>query len=294
MSIDLSAASEATTFEQLEVLWNKEEGTAWCYWDPAPRPCFNAEVLAGIRHLREQLPVQQIHDQADAGKPCFLVFGSKTPGTYNLGGDLSLFKQLIKARDRKRLEEYALACIDAVHLAHTGADLPLTSIGLVQGTALGGGMEAALACNMIVAERGVQMGLPEVMFNLFPGMGAYSFLSRRLGAAETERVILSGKTWSSEELHELGVVDLLADPGHGEDMVREYIAERRRRSPNAMVALQSVRQAMNPVTYEELEKITQIWVDAAMRLNDRDLKIMDRLVRSQDRIGRRLMMARAS
>ena len=77
-------------------------------------------------------------------------------------------------------------------------------------------------------------------------------------------------------------------------MVREYIAERRRRSPNAMVALQSVRQAMNPVTYEELEKITQIWVDAAMRLNDRDLKIMDRLVRSQDRIGRRLMMVRAS
>ena len=55
-----------------------------------------------------------------------------------------------------------------------------------------------------------------------------------------------------------------------------------------------MRQAINPVTYEELEKITQIWVDAAMRLNDRDLKIMDRLVRSQDRIGRRLMMVRAS
>ncbi len=294
MSIDLSAASEATPFEQLEVVWNREEGTAWCYWDPAPRPCFNAEVLAGIKHLPEQLPIQEVQDQAAAGKPCFLVFGSKTPGTYNLGGDLALFKQLIKARDRERLEQYALACIDAVHLAHTGAGLPFTSIGLVQGTALGGGMEAALACNMIVAERGVQMGLPEVMFNLFPGMGAYSFLSRRLGPAETERVILSGKAWRSEELHELGIIDVLAEPGHGEDVVREYIAQRRRRSPNAMVALQSVRQAIDPVTYDELEKITQIWVDAAMRLNDRDLKIMDRLVRSQDRVGRQQMMARAS
>ena len=294
MSIDLSAASEATTFEQLEVVWNREEGTAWCYWNPAPRPCFNAEVLDGITHLRERLPILEIEDEAAAGRPCFLVFGSRVPGTYNLGGDLALFRQLIKARDRERLEQYALACIDAVYLAHTGADLPFTSIGLVQGTALGGGMEAALACNMIVAERGVQMGLPEVMFNLFPGMGAYSFLSRRLGPAETERVILSGKTWRSEELHELGIVDVLADPGHGEDVVREYIAERRRRSPNAMVALQSVRQAINPVTYDELEKITQIWVDAAMRLNDRDLKIMDRLVRSQDRVGRQETMARAS
>ena len=44
-------------------------------------------------------------------------------------------------------------------------------------------------------------------------MGAYSFLSRRLGPAETERVIPSGKIWRAEELHELGVVDRLAEPG---------------------------------------------------------------------------------
>jgi DSF synthase len=242
-------------------------------------------VLAGITGLKESLPTQQIHEEADAGRPCFLVFGSKVPGTYNLGGDLALFRQLIKAKDRDRLEAYALACIDAVHLAHTCASLPMTSIALVQGTALGGGMEAALACNIIVAERGVQMGLPEVIFNLFPGMGAYSFLSRRLGPAETERVILSGKTWQAEELHELGVIDIIAEPGEGETVVRNYIAERRRRSPNAMVALQSVRQTVNPVTHEELENITQIWVDAALRLNERDLKIMDRLVRSQNKVG---------
>ena len=285
MSIDMSAAATLNCTEQFAVDWNKDEGTARCYWNPLPRPCFNADVLAGITGLKESLPTQQIHEEADAGRPCFLIFGSKVPGTYNLGGDLALFKQLIKAKDRDRLEAYALACIDAVHLAHTCASLPMTSIALVQGTALGGGMEAALACNIIVAERGVQMGLPEVIFNLFPGMGAYSFLSRRLGPAETERVILSGKTWQAEELHELGVIDIIAEPGEGETVVRNYIAERRRRSPNAMVALQSVRQTVNPVTYEELENITQIWVDAALRLNERDLKIMDRLVRSQNKVG---------
>lgn len=286
MSIDTSAATEITLFEQLEVDWNESEGTVWCHWRPHPRPCFNTDLLAEISTLPSRLPVDEIEAAANAGQPCFFVVGSRTPGVFNLGGDLALFKRLIKARDRVGLEHYALSCIDAVHLAHTSAGLPMTSIGLVQGTALGGGMEAALACNVIVAERGSQMGLPEVMFNLFPGMGAYSFLSRRLGPTETERVILSGKIWQAEELHELGVVDHLAEPGEGEQMVRDYIAERRRRSPNAMVAMQAVRQVTNPVTYEELERVTQIWVDAALRLNDRDLKIMDRLVRSQDKSGR--------
>ena len=294
MPIELSAATRAETFEQLEVVWNKDEGTAWCHWNPAPRPCFNAELLGEIKNLPDRLPGDEIRAQAAAGKPCFMVIGSSTPGTYNLGGDLALFKQLIKARDRERLTDYAMACIDAVYIGHSGAGLPLTSIALVQGTALGGGMEAALACNVIVAERGVQMGLPEVMFNLFPGMGAYSFLSRRLGATETERVILSGKTWRAEELHELGIVDILADPGQGEAAVRDYIAQRRHRSPNVMVALQAVRQAVNPVSYEELAEVTRVWVDAAMRLNDRDLKIMDRLVRSQNRVSAHAPVANAN
>ncbi|MDJ0741368.1 MAG: crotonase/enoyl-CoA hydratase family protein [Gammaproteobacteria bacterium] len=293
MAIDLSAATEVKTHEQLELVWSRDDGTAWVYWNPLPRPCFNTELLSAISELPQRMPGAEIHEQAAAGKPCFMVVGSRTPGAFNLGGDLALFKRLIKARDRAALEAYALACIDAVYFAHTVADLPMTSIGLVQGTALGGGLEAALACNKIVAERGVQMGLPEVMFNLFPGMGAYSFLARRLGPAETERVILSGKTWRAEELHELGVVDILADPGTGEDVVREYIAERRRRSPNAVVAMQQVNRTVNPVTYDELEKVTQVWVDSAMRLNDRDLKIMDRLVRSQDRVGRGQPVANA-
>lgn len=51
------------------------------------------------------------------------------------------------------------------------------------------------------------------------------------------------------------------------------------------MAMQRVRKAVDPVTHEELEEIAMIWVDAALKLRDRDLRIMDRLVRSQNRIG---------
>jgi len=283
MSCDLSFVNKIKTFQQLEVEWECDEGTVWCYMMPQPRPCFTPQLLDEIKQLPALLQDGEFGPMGATGKPQFLVYGSRLPGIFNLGGDLSLFRELIDARDRNGLEAYARACIDVSYQVSRGFGLPLTTISLIQGTALGGGMEGALAANIIVAERGVQMGLPEVLFNLFPGMGAYSFLSRRLGPSEAERVILSGKTWRSEELHELGVIDLLAAPGEGMETVRSYINERQNRSPNTMLAMQQVRKVVNPVTYEELEEIALIWVDAALRLTKRDLKIMDRLVRSQNR-----------
>ena len=74
------------------------------------------------------------------------------------------------------------------------------SIALVQGDALGGGFEAALSCHTIVAEEGVQMGLPEVLFDLFPGMGAYSFLCKRIAPRMAEKLMLEGSVYTSEEL----------------------------------------------------------------------------------------------
>lgn len=294
MSVTASSANQLDAFEQLEIEWEPDEGTLWCYMAPKPRQCFTPRLLDEIKRVPSFLKHIGIDAQASIQQPVFIVFASRVPGTFNLGGDLNLFRTLINGRNRKGLELYARSCIEAVYKVSTGYGLPVTTISLVQGTALGGGMEGAMAANMMVAERGVQMGLPEVLFNLFPGMGAYSFLSRRLGAAETERVILSGRTWSTEELHELGIVDLLAEPGQGQRAVREYIAERRRRSPNTMMALQRVRQAVQPVSFQELEDVAMIWVDAAMQLSERDLKIMDRLIRSQNRAGIPQKFAHAS
>jgi DSF synthase len=261
--------------------------------NPNPRPCFNAGLLDEVIGLKHAIHRAGISRQTLMARPHFVVFASSVPGVFNLGGDLNLFRTLIAQRDRSGLETYARACIDASYAVSSGWDLPLTTISLVQGTALGGGMEGALAANVVVAERGVQMGLPEVLFNLFPGMGAFSFLSRRVGPNEAERLILSGKTWQSEELRELGLIDILAEPGYGETVVREYIAQRQRRSPNAMLAMQRVRKAVNPVSYDELEEVAMIWVDAALQLTRRDLRVMERLVNSQNRLSAEPGLAKA-
>jgi len=202
---------------------------------------------------------------------------------FNLGGEISLFRQLIRDRDRVGLLNYATMCVDALILRIHHFDLPVTTITLVQGDALGGGFEAALTSDIIVAEKRSTLGFPEILFNLFPGMGAYSLLGRKVGSAMAEKIILSGKMYKAEELYEMGVIDVLAENGDGENALYEYIRKQERRA-NGYQAVQRARHRFNPVTHQELQDITTIWVDAALKLTEKDLKVMDRLVRSQEKL----------
>jgi DSF synthase len=213
----------------------------------------------------------------------FVVWGSRIAGVYNLGGDLGWFVQLIRARDREALKHYAVACIDVVYPNSVNLDSPLTTVAMVQGAALGGGFEAAISSSVVVAEKGAQLGLPEIMFNLFPGMGAYSFLARRMPAIEAERMILSGDVWTAEQLYARGVVDVLAETGGAEGAVRSYV-QRQQRIGNGTAGVLRARQRVSPISYGELFDIALMWVECAMRLTDKDLRVMERLIRAQDRL----------
>jgi DSF synthase len=162
-------------------------------------------------------------------------------------------------------------------------NLPIITIGLVQGNALGGGFEGLLSFDVIVAERGTKFGFPEILFGLFPGMGAYSFLARRLGTIKAQEMILEGRMYSAEEMHALGIVHILVEEGQGEAAVRGYISRNCRRR-NGQQAIYQAARAVNRISLEELEEIVMVWAAAAMNLNERDLSIMERLVKAQDRL----------
>ena len=199
---------------------------------------------------------------------------------------------MIRAGAAEELRSYAYACVDAVYQNLTKMELPLLTIALVQGDALGGGFESALTNDVIIAERGSQMGLPEVLFNMFPGMGAYSLLCRRLDGVRAQQMILSGRLYEAPELEELGLVDLVVDQGDGPAAVREYL-ERNRRRHSTLLALSRVGQRCQPVTYEELIDVTDVWVETALGLDEADLRRMEHLVRLRsgampERVRRRL------
>ena len=247
--------------------------------------CYSPALLKAMCAHDERLAANRGRVEVDGElrEVNYYVTGSRTPGVFNLGGDLSLFVLLIKARDRHALAHYAKLCIDVQYPRSQSFFSPtLTSIALVQGDALGGGFECALASDVIVAEESAQLGFPEILFNLFPGMGACSLLERRIGLRAAEELILSGKMLPAYKLHEMGVVDVLAPNGQGEAAVRDWIAANGKRR-NGMQAVFRARQFVRPITRAELDGIVELWVDAAMRLGERELKMMSRLARAQSR-----------
>jgi DSF synthase len=269
---------------QLSASFDKTTGAMWSRWLADPRPCFNPKLLADIRTYYEFLAQTDGHLECagDDHRIEYVVLASGMPGVFNLGGDLELFKQLIAAQDRAGLQRYGRACIDVLYRNYVAHDIGgLTTVSLVQGECLGGGFEAALSSDVIIAEKSSRFGFPEILFNLFPGMGAYSFLDRKIGQKGAEALLTSGKVYTADEMHAAGIVDVVADDGEGEEAVQALI-KRRSRSRNGLAALAATRRRVHAITFDELLDVVQIWVDAALRINVRDLKLMQRLVSRQN------------
>jgi DSF synthase len=269
-------------YSQLTTHYDAKYKAGWYYMNAKPRPCFTSVLLDELNDYAADIKLQMKNTGQE--KYDYLILCSNVDNVFNLGGDLAVFLELIKNKNYNGLLEYATKCIDVLYHNMTHLDSELTTIALVQGDALGGGFEGALASNVLIAERGTKLGLPEVLFNLFPGMGAYSLLSRKVGSAKAEEIILSGKLYLAEELYELGIVDILAEKGQGEEAVYQYINNANRKS-NSFQAMRKVKDVCNSIDYKELIDITKIWVDAALKLTTKDLRMMDRLVTRQSAIN---------
>ena len=271
-----------TGFENLDIVLDTGRRTLWNYMRPTNGlGCFTLELLHDMKAMHRAIrELDKATRRAGSDPLLYVVSASRIPGIYNLGGDLALFAQKIRQRERSIMRAYAHACIDVVNSNSIAFDLPLVTIGLIQGDALGGGFECALSYDVIVAERSAKIGLPEVLFNLFPGMGAYSFLSRRLDPMRAEKMILSGRIYTAEELHEMGVVDVLAEDGEGEYAVQAYI-DRNTRKHNAYSAVYAARRRVRPISEGELRDVVDIWVEAALNLTGPDLRKMERLATAQ-------------
>jgi DSF synthase len=271
-------------FSQIETRFDSEYGVLWGFMNPKPRPTFNTLLLSEAREFARNISDSGgvLLDRGQEHAINYVIEASKVPGVYNLGGDLALFRDAIARQDRELLLSYGRACIDNVFGWATCFGLPLTTIALVEGDAMGGGFESALSASVLIAEESARLGFPEILFNLFPGMGAYSLLSRKVGRRLTEEMINSGNLYTGRQLYDMGVVDVVAPDGAGEAAVYSYI-KKHAKAANGRRAVEAARREVTPLSYDELSRVVTVWVDAALRLTERDVRMMERLVRAQNR-----------
>lgn len=283
--VDFPVLANPNTLKQIDVEFDLSTSTMYWWMRPSPRPCFNPQFLEESADFERRIEQHQgwINFGGAQRKIENAVYGSSVPGVFNLGGDLSMFIQAILRKDRTILSHYGNLCVDNMFRRIVGYNAEIATYSLVQGKAFGGGFECALASDFIIAERSATMSFPEVLFNMFPGMGALSLLARRVGMRTAEEVIMSGKVYSAKEMHDLGVVDELTEDGMGRETAQLLIKSRQRRR-NSYRAMTLAKRQFQPVTHSEMRAVVEVWVDAALRLETRDLRMMARLVKAQDRL----------
>ena len=273
------------TFSTIRVESAPDGNSHWMYMhnDAASgsRPCFRSDLLDEMWSFTSSITLRESERQV--GRLRHFVLASSA-NAFNLGGDLDLFSKLIRSNDREHLLAYARRCIDGVYTLHTGLGGDVRTIALLQGDALGGGLEMALACHTIVAEEGVQMGFPEPLFGLFPGMGAFPLLARRMPPHAVRDMMLDGTTYSSQQLHGMGVVDVLVPRGDGVRAVQDLI-RRQQRNLAARFAVDRLAAVTHPLSRDALIQGVDIWVQTAMQLDERHLRTMERLIRAQQRLA---------
>lgn len=269
--------------QTLDVRFDPASRTVWCSMRHENSVSWTKPLLRELNALNADIRALYAGAQFDDPPVKFFVGGSLRPGVFNLGGDLSFFLDRVRARDAEGLRDYAYACVEAIYNNYNGFNSPVVTIALLEGDALGGGLEAALSCQYVIAERGVDLGFPEALFHTFPGMGAYSLLSRRLDASRAEKLILGGRMFKSEDFYEMGLVDVLVEKGEGRARTRAFIAENSRRH-GLLGAIGKVRRRVAPLPLQELRDVTDIWVNSVMNLAPINLRKMEMLAQSQDRL----------
>ena len=272
---DCHPFTAAGNLKQLSAFYEEGRRVMWMMLRAQPRPCFNHELIDEIMTLARAAK--------DSGLPIdFWVTGSLVPQIYNVGGDLNFFAEAIRTGKREALRAYARACVDCVHAATRGFDTGAISLAMIEGTALGGGFEAALAHHFVLAQNTARMGFPEMAFNLFPGMGGYSLVARRSGMKLAEELISTGESHTAEWFHGKGLVDVLFEPGDAYKATRTFIDVMRPKL-NGMRAMLRARQRVLSLSRSELMDITEDWVEAAFSIDPKDRAYMERLVMAQNR-----------
>ena len=262
-------------YKYLRLEWTAELGMLRVRTCVKPIQCYS---LAGLTEMQRVLD-----DIAEnPGLVRHLVLSSDVTGVFNFGGDLALFVLLVRAQDLDSLKMYGRRCIDLVWWLEHAAQRGVHTTVLVQGDTLGGGLESVLPFHTVIFERTAQAGFPEVLFNLFPGMGAWPLTIRKAGFAVAKDMILSGRLYTADQLLRRSLVDAVVDDGTGEQAVLEVVRSVEPKLRGTLAAL-SAQRMVAPVTYESLLEVVELWAESAMSLTTRDLRLMERLARAQVR-----------
>jgi len=135
---------------------------------------------------------------------------------------------------------------------------PLTTIAAVHGVTFGGGLELALTCDLIIADKTARFCFPELRLGLIPGFGGIPRLKRDLANAVVRDLLLTGRSFNATKAQQIGLVSQVVGEGHGLRVARATAAQLAKFDRRATVA---AKEFIKPIPYDELRREIEIFCD---------------------------------
>ena len=180
------------------------------------------------------------------------IITSARPGGFSVGGDLKeLYNNALNLSPKKRVAGLR-KFIERIHKVADAIDAaPFVTLAAVHGLCMGGGLELALLCDLIVADKMARFGFPELRLGFIPGFGGIPRLRRDVGNSFIRDLLFTGRTVKAEAAQQAGLITHLAGEGYALQVARSMAQQITKFDPEARVA---AKKFIKPIPYQELRQ----------------------------------------
>jgi enoyl-CoA hydratase len=185
------------------------------------------------------------------------IITSARPGGFSVGGDLKeLYTSALNLSPKKRVAGLR-KFIQRIHKVANAIDAaPFVTLAAVHGLCMGGGLELALVCDLIVADKMARFGFPELRLGFIPGFGGIPRLRRDVGNSFIRDLLFTGRTVKAEAAHQAGLITHLAGEGYALQVARSMAQQITKFDPEARVA---AKKFIKPIPYRELREEVELF-----------------------------------
>jgi enoyl-CoA hydratase/carnithine racemase len=182
---------------------------------------------------------------------------SARPGGFSVGGDLKeLYSNALKLPPKKRVAGLR-TFIQRIHRVANAIDAaPFITLAAVHGLCMGGGLELALLCDLIIADKMARFGFPELRLGFIPGFGGIPRLRRDVGNSFIRDLLFTGRTVKAEAAHQAGLISHLAGEGYALEVARSMAQQITKFDAEARVA---AKKFVKPIPYQELREEVELF-----------------------------------
>jgi enoyl-CoA hydratase/carnithine racemase len=240
------------TFSGQAISWQVENGVIELALHREPCNELGTGSLAEFERFIAALPA--LEEQAHA-----LIIYSQLNSGFSAGADLRETYYRTQGTDKTAVVATVREWLERTHHVMNTIDAsPLTTIAAVHGVTFGGGLELALTCDLILADKTARFCFPELRLGLIPGFGGIPRLKRDLGNAVVRDLLLTGRSFNVTKAQQIGLVSQVAAEGQALRMARgtaSQLAKFDRRTAAA------AKKFIKPVPYEELRREIEIFCE---------------------------------